>query len=99
MVLPDKPMEFISIDIAYMEPDKDGYKYLLIMGDVFSKYIDAIPLKDQESPTIVNALWKSWITKHSCPRHILSDQGGNVDGGTIRDICLNFGIEKKRTCG
>ena len=90
-------MTFISIDIAYMEPDTEGYKYLLIMGDIFSKYIEAVPTKDQQAPTIVNALWKSWITRHSCPRYILSDQGSNVDGASIRDMCTNFGLEKRRT--
>ena len=86
-------MAFISIDIAYTE----GYKYLLIMGDIFSKYFEAVPTKDQQAQTIVNALWKSWITRHGCPRYILSDQAGNVDGASIRDVCTNFGIEKRRT--
>ena len=49
-------MEFISIDIAHMEPDNVGYRYLLFIGDLLSTYIDAIPLKDQNSATIVNAL-------------------------------------------
>ena len=97
IVVPDEPMAFISIDIAYMEPNTEGYKYLLIMVDIFSKYIEAVPTKDQQAPTIVNALWKSWITRHSCPRYILSDQGSNVDGASIRDVCTNFGIEKRRT--
>ena len=99
IVVPERPMEFLAVDIAHMEPDKEGYRYLLVIGDVFTKFLEAVPLKDQTSETIVNALWKSWITKHSCPRYILTDQGGNVDGATMRDICSKFGIKKRRTSG
>ena len=63
IILPECRMEFLSIDSAHMETDP-GYRYILIMGDMFSKYIEAVPLKDQTSETISNAIWKSWITKH-----------------------------------
>ena len=58
MMIPEAPMQFISIDIAYMPPDDDGYKYVLQVEDLFSKYIQALPLRDQTAPTIVRAVRK-----------------------------------------
>ena len=63
IVVPESPMKFLSIDIAHMETDPEGYRYLLVMGDMFSKYIEAVPMKDQATETIINAIWKAWITK------------------------------------
>ena len=80
------PMEFISIDIQYMPPDEDGYKFVLLIGDIFSKYIEAVPMTDQTAPQVVNALYDKWILKHSCPSYILSDEGSNVDGNIIHEM-------------
>ena len=44
LITPTRPMEFVSIDIAHMEPDEDGFQYILLIGCVFSKYITAVPL-------------------------------------------------------
>ena len=38
----EKPMEFITIDIGYMIKDTEGYQYILLIGDLFSKYIHAV---------------------------------------------------------
>ena len=41
MVIPDAPMQFISLDIAYMPLDNHGYQFVLLIGDIFSKFIQA----------------------------------------------------------
>ena len=99
LITPDRPMEFISIDIAYLEDDPDGYKYVLLIGCVFSKFILAVPLKYQTAAIIVEAICKKWIYVHGSPRYMLSDQGSNVDGETMREICDRLHIEKRRTSG
>jgi hypothetical protein len=89
MVIPCRPMEFISLDIAYMPVDNDGYRYILLVGDLFSKFIDAIPLRDQTAESIVKAFQENWLYVHSNPYFLLSDQGSNVDGDTIRTFCAS----------
>ena len=97
MVIPCRPMEFISIDIAHMPVDNDGYGYILLIGDLFSKFIDAVPLRDQTAESIVKAFAGRWLYVHSNPYYLLSDQGSNVDGDTVRQFCDEFGIEKRRS--
>ena len=97
LFIPDAPMQFISIDLATLPQDDSGYKYILLMGDVFSKYIEAEPLQNQSALEVVNALFHSWILKHGCPSYLLSDQGSNVDGQTIKELCEMFAIEKRRS--
>ena len=85
MANPEAPMEFLSIDIAYMLLDKRGFKYLLLIGEIFSKYIQA------------DALLSHWIYTHGDPYFLLSDQGSNVDGTVIKEICNLLKIEKRRS--
>lgn len=97
MFIPSAPMQFISLDIAYLPRDNSGYQYILLIGDIFSKFISAVPLKDQTAPIIVDALLKNWIFIHGTPFYILSDQGSNVDGNIMQEICTTLGIEKRRS--
>ena len=91
------PMQFVSLDIAYLPRDNMGYQYILLIGDVLSKYIVAIPLKGQTAPVIVDALLQHWIFVHGTPFYILSDQGSNDEGNVMREICTTPTIEKCRS--
>ena len=46
----------IAMDIAYLPWTSNGYCYVLIIVDLFSKFMEAIPMKNQESATIAEAL-------------------------------------------
>ena len=89
-------MQFISIDIAHMPVDDDGYQYLLMMGDIFSKYIELAALRDQTAISVVQSFYNNWIMRHRSPLYLLSDQGSNVDGETMNELCSSFEIEKRR---
>ena len=97
MFISNAPMQFITLDTAYLPKDASGYKYILLIGDIFSKFVDAIPLKDQAVPTIVEALLRHCIYIHDNPFYLLADQGSNVDGEIMNKICENLGIERRRS--
>ena len=98
-IFPDEslPMRAVVIDIATLPRTDNGYRYFLLIGDMFSKYVEAEPMKDQTADTVVQTFWKGWVTRHGCPTTLLSDQGKNVDGTTMRALCDSFGIKKKRS--
>ena len=95
--VPLAPLELVCIDIAHLPETKRGFKYILLIGDVFSKCIEAVPMKNQLAETICDAMYRNWIMRFGCPYYILSDQGSNVDGETVRALCTEFNIEKRRT--
>ena len=97
MFIPKAPMQFTSIDLAYLPKDYKGYQYFLLIGDTFSKFVQAVPLKDQTAPTIVDALLRNWIHIHGSPFYLLSDQGINVDGEVMAAICNKLSTEKRRS--
>ena len=80
MFIPNKPRQFISIDIAYLPKNNSGYNCILLIGDIFSKFIITVPLKDQTASVIASALLNNWIYVHGPSLYLLSDQGTNVDG-------------------
>ena len=88
------PMEFIALDIGFMPQDIEGFQYILLIGDMFSKYIEVVPLRNQTTPTISKALLENWLNLHNYPQLLLTDQGSNVDGKVINNLCKSFNIKK-----
>ena len=67
------------------------------MVDIFSKFVEAYPLKDQEARSIEQALVHGWCCRHGYPRVIVSDQGRNVNEERIQEWCRSVGIKKQRS--
>ena len=97
MVIPERPMQFVSLDIAYMPRDRDGFQYILLIGDIFSKYLGVVPLRDQTAESINKGFIDHWLYFHGTPLYALSDQASNVDGDTMQQFCEKFGIKKRRS--
>ena len=54
-------------------------------------------MKDQTAPSVTKALNNCWKYLHGSPVYFLSDQGSNVDGEVINELCNTTGIEKRRS--
>ena len=55
--------------LVYYADENDGYKYLLVVIDIFSRYAWVQPLKDRTAPQIVNAFDKN-PNGGRIPRHL-----------------------------
>ena len=76
-----------------------GAKYILTLVDCFTRYAFAIPLNDQSSEAVVNAVIGNYITVHGTPRKILTDQGKCFESALFLSFCKFFRISKIRTSG
>ena len=88
----------VGIDVGTLPWAEGGYRYFLLMVDLFTRYIELYPLADQEAGSLVKAFEQGWIYRgHGVPVKILSDQGSSIDGDKFREFCRSLGVEKKRT--
>ena len=63
----------------------------VVIGEIPSKEKNQILHED-----ICNALYYQWVLVHGLPNFLPSDQGSNVDGNVIREICNKFSVVKRR---
>ena len=90
--------DMVAFDIATLPWTSSQHRYFMITTDLFSKYIELIPLRNQLSGSICRGLLDGWIFKHGPPRIMLSDQCPNVDGaGQVRELLHDYGIEKRHS--
>ena len=70
------PMERIAIDVLGPLPmTKAGNKYILVIADYFTKWVEAYPMANQEAQTVANLLVHKFISRFGVPLLIHSDQG------------------------
>jgi transposase InsO family protein len=94
---PERPWEKICLDVVGPLPEIAGKKYLLTFQDSFSKFVGAIPMKNQESETIARKMVKHIICAYGLPEVILTDQGANFTGSLFKNLCKMLGIKKIQT--
>ena len=90
------PLDIVTIDFTTVEKSNKGVENILVITDVFTKYAQAIPTRNQTAKCVA-AVLKTWFDRFGFPRRIHSDQGRNFESAIIRDLCEERSILKSRT--
>ncbi|XP_046749819.1 uncharacterized protein LOC124413337 [Diprion similis] len=70
----DKTWQADLVDITAYSSHNKGYKYLLTIIDIFSKYACAVPIKSKSGKDVTTAM-KFVLTQNRIPKHLHVDQG------------------------
>ena len=62
--------------------------------EYLSRYSKFCPIRNKISVSIAEELLHRVITRHSCPRVLLSDNAKEFTSQVIQDICRLYGIDK-----
>lgn len=92
-----RPLDVVAIDFTTLEMSTDGREYVLIATDVFSKFSQAYPARDQRASTVAKILTEGWFFRYGVPRRLHSDQGRSFEGDLIKQLCRLYDITKSRT--
>ena len=89
---PSRPFDIVETDIKGPLPlFPDGYRYILVFQDAFSKYAEMIPIATTSAHTGSTKL-REWIGRYGIPRTIHSDQGSCYTSKTFNELCAKYGI-------
>ena len=97
--LANAPFEVIGIDfLGPIQPmSTNGNKYIMVMTDYFSKWVEAAALPNQKAETTAECLHKHIIQRHGPPKAIVTDRGSNFTSKLFRALCKNFNVKQKLT--
>jgi transposase InsO family protein len=92
------PMERVSLDVLGPLPkSNDDNKFVLLVCDYFTKWVEAFPMPDQEAKTVADKFVKEFVCRYGVPRKLFTDQGSNFQSRLFKEVCELLGIEKSRT--
>ena len=92
------PFENLSWDIMGPLPQtSSGNKYIVVVTDLFSKWVEAFPVKCTDSETLASLLVTKIVYRYGVPSYLHSDQGANLTSNLMAAVCKHLGIAQKRT--
>ena len=92
-----RPFERIAADLTELPTTSRGNRYVLVVMDYFTKYVNLFPLPDQKATTVAKCLFDGYIRQHGIPESIHTDQGRQFEAQLIQSLCQELGIAKTRT--
>ena len=88
----------IHMDILGPLPKtKNGYRYILLIVDSFSKWCEAFPLATYDAGEVARVLYNEFICRYGAPECILTDRGQNFVSLLIKELYNIFQITKIQT--
>ena len=96
-LLAAEPNQVLAIDFTLLEPAQDGKECVMVMTDVFSKFTQAVPTRDQKASTVAEVLVREWFYRYGVPARLHSDQGRSFEGVLVQQLCALYGVQKTRT--
>ena len=64
-----------------------GNIYVLTAIDRFSKWVEMVHLRNQETTTVAKIMVDKIICVHGCLKQILTDQGPNFESQLFQELC------------
>ena len=92
------PMQLVAVDILGPFPEsEEKNQYILVVGDYFTRWMEAYPIRNQEAVTVAKKLTDEFFFRFSPPEQLHSDQGRQFESELVAEVCKLLGIHKSRT--
>ena len=91
---------FDTIGMDILGPFKEsnnGHKYILVITDYATKWVEAFPLFSITAADIAKILVEEIICRHGSPGQIITDQGDNFNAEMIQQVYSLLNTKKIRT--
>jgi hypothetical protein len=91
------PWRRVHLDLWGPTTPSDGFKYVMVVRCGFLRYVELVPLRNQEALTIARALFDEVISRHGAFSELTTDQGPNLTAQVVRRLLSLFNIRCRTT--
>jgi len=95
----ETPFARVGIDFMELPKSSQGNKYIFVVIDHATKYVEALACDNQKATTAAKFLFDNVICRHGAPEEILSDRGQAFTGEVMHHLARLCGINQKFTSG
>ena len=93
--IPDRPFDKIAIDLVTdCKTSTSSNKHILTIIDHLTGWLEAFPIPDKSTDTIVTTLINQYLPVRMCPRYILSDNGTEFKNSLMDQVLQQLGIDR-----
>lgn len=94
------PFQRIHVDVyGTFAQTPEGETKVMTIVDAFTNWVIAVPVVDETKETFADVIYNHVITKHGCPREIVTDKASGFIAEVMTLIAKRLGINKITTSG
>jgi transposase InsO family protein len=86
------------VDFTEVKPGRYGYKYLLVLINSFSGWMEAFPTKWETAQVVAKVLLKEIISRYGIPETLGSDNGLAFISNVLQGLAWAVGTNWKLHC-
>lgn len=91
------PADTLAADLIGPLPrSTNGHTHALVVQDIFTKWVEARPLRKATAAAITKAL-EEIIYHHGCPRRVITDNGRQFESREFKNMLETMGIKQQNT--
>ena len=88
-------MDRVATDIRSPFPQSEsGNRYVLIVGDYFTRWIEAYAIPEFSAKTVAQKLVHEFFSRFGTPFDLHSDQGHNYEFQLFKEVCELLKVNK-----
>ena len=87
------PGQHWEIDFTEVRPGKYGYRYLLVLVDTFSGWVEAFPTKGETAMIVAKKILEEIVPRFGLPVTIGSDKGPAFVSQIVQSLALALGTK------
>lgn len=98
VVHPGRRFEQVAIDIQTITPrTQAGNIKILVMIDVFTRFVRAVPIQNEKASTVAKVLLDEWISIFGPMEKLLTDGGTNLVSKVVQNLANQLGVKRVKT--
>ncbi|PAA69928.1 hypothetical protein BOX15_Mlig033625g1 [Macrostomum lignano] len=90
------PNQVVHVDHAGPFEECDGYKYLLVMIDRFTGFVEVVPVPDVSAETTATTILTEWVARYGVMEQLVSDNGTAFINSTMIELTRLLQIDMGR---
>lgn len=91
------PFQLVSIDFLHLEKCKNGYEYILVVMDHFTRFAQAYATRNKSAKTVVQHIFCDFALKFGFPEKIHHDMGREFENHLMDQLQKVCGVRGSHT--